>query len=87
MDQLLGGGQDLERLCLNTFTGRLSVPSNERENEKQYFDAEWLCDLLGFDLSSLRAHAAESIPYAKAWREEVEDEWAGEPLEVNTIQS
>lgn len=78
---------DLGRLCLNTFTGRLSVPSNERGNERQYADAEWICDLLGFDLYSFRAHAVESIPYAKAWREEVEDEWTGEIREAKTCDS
>lgn len=34
-----------------------------------------MCDLLGFDLETLRAQAAEAIPYAKAWKDEVEDAW------------
>lgn len=63
----------LARMALDVAARRLLV--TDRENEAQYSEAERLCAMLGFDLAALRSAAGEAVPYAKAWREEVEDDW------------
>lgn len=65
----------LMRLCLHTLSHRLMVATGERTNDRQYAEAERVCSMLGFDLAVLRAEAAEAIPYAKLWRDLVEDDW------------
>jgi hypothetical protein len=59
-------------ICAVRLTGPVAGP----DNAGQYTEAEVLCGLLDFDLAALRAEAAEKIPYAKAWRDEVADDWA-----------
>lgn len=67
----------LLRLVVGKLAVRLSVAPGEPNNHRHYDETETLCAMLGFDLAALRAEAAEAIPYAKLWREEVTDEWAG----------
>lgn len=76
-ETLLDLALHLLRLAVGRFALRLLVVPGERDNERQYGDAQTICDLLGFDLSALRAQAAEAIPYAKCWRGEVQDDWTG----------
>lgn len=71
---------ELERLCLDTFRKRLRIEANGR-NLDQYLEAEFVCGLLGFDLPALRVQAAQAVPYAKAWKEQIPDEWQGNPAE------
>jgi ParB/RepB/Spo0J family partition protein len=65
----------LARLALDVASRRLIV--SDRENDGQYGEAEQLCAMLGFDLPRLRKDAAAAIPYAKAWRDQLTDEWGG----------
>ncbi len=67
---------ELIRLALGREASRLSVAPGEMNNHAHYAEAEILCTMLGFDLAALRAEAATAIPYAKAWKDEVEDDWA-----------
>lgn len=67
----------LLRHCLRTLAQRLSLFAGERSNEAHYADAQRICAMLGFNLAALRAQAAEAVPYAKSWRESVEDDWIG----------
>ena len=82
----LGGGETrdalldltwrLLRMALSCIASRLLVAAGERDNERQYAEAQTFCALLGFDLGRLRAEAARAVPYAQCWRGEVEDAWA-----------
>ena len=69
----------LLRLALRVCATRLTVMAGVRDNGMHYTEAEMFSALLGFDLAALRALAAEKIPYANAWREEVNDDWAAVP--------
>lgn len=66
----------LERLAVAKLALRLSVGLGETTNQPHYDEAEIICAMLGFDFTALRAQAAETIPYAKLWRDDVEDDWA-----------
>jgi hypothetical protein len=66
----------LLRLGVGRFASRLLVAPGERTNDAQYADTEMICMVLGFNLHELRAQAATLIPYAKSWREEIQDDWA-----------
>jgi len=74
-DALLALSWDLLRLAVGRFALRLLVAPGERDNAHQYADGLTICELLGFDLAALRAQAAEAIPYAKCWRDDVQDDW------------
>ncbi len=66
---------ELMRLALGTLISRHTTRYGDRTNDAQYAETVTLCSMLGFDLAALRAKAAEAVPYAKSWREEVTDEW------------
>jgi hypothetical protein len=68
----------LLRLAVGKLAVRLSVAPGEPTNEPHYAEVESFCAMLGFDLAALRAEAANAIPYAKLWREEVIDDWAAQ---------
>jgi len=76
-DALLAISWRLLRLAVGRFALRLLVAPGERDNERQYVDVQIICELLGVDLAQLRLQAAEAIPYAKCWRDEVHDDWTG----------
>ena len=78
-DSLLDLVWHLLRLALGRWASRLLVTTVERDNARQYAEAEIVCALLGYDLTQLRAQAAQAIPYAKCWRNEVEDAWGTPP--------
>jgi len=67
----------LIRLALNCLRSRLALGPYEKENTPPYLEAEILCAMLGLDIGALRAEAARTVPYAKAWRDEAQDGWAG----------
>lgn len=75
-ETLLDLALKLLRLAVGRYASRLLVTPGERDNARHYTEAETICALLNLDLSGLRAQAAQAIPYAKCWREEVADEWA-----------
>ncbi len=66
---------ELIRLALGTLISRHTTSHGDRTNDAQYAEAVTLCSMLGFDLAALRARAAETIPYAKSWKDEVKDDW------------
>jgi hypothetical protein len=74
-DGIFGLCRRLLRLAVGCLHDRLHVQTGDRMNDAQYAEAERICQMLGFDLAALRAHAADRIPYAKAWKDVVEDEW------------
>ncbi len=73
----------LLRMAVSKLSSRLNVAPGEINNQPHYDEAETLCTMLGFNLEGLRAEAAVTIPYAKAWRDQVEDEWAGTKPETS----
>lgn len=77
---------DLLRLALQGFAHRLLVAPGEKTNDFQFGDAQAMCRLLGLDFAALRAQAAQTIPYAKSWRDTVQDNWTGETNPENLGQ-
>jgi hypothetical protein len=68
----------LLRMAVQVWASRLAVAIGDRNNDIQYAEAERICSMLGFNLPALRAQAAGAVPYAKAWGNEVTDDWVAE---------
>ncbi|MBN1560452.1 ParB/RepB/Spo0J family partition protein [candidate division KSB1 bacterium] len=77
----------LQCLALDALSARLHVAPSQKENAAQYEEAERLCTMLDFDLHRLRHIAADEIPYAQAWRDEVEDEWLDQHAQPESEES
>lgn len=80
---------NLQRSAVATLAARCFVSNYDRDNDVQYDNAVMACELLGFDHAALRDQAARTIPYAKAWRDHIRDDWriGDEPVAMTAMDT